>query len=117
MKSVDCSSVWRDVPRASERWQTPPRKTLAELHNLMDETKTVRRLLKNVVNSEGRDMIFPSRKQSVLVFAIVNQSQARLNADHQGLCESAGGRLDPIANLRRFATSQFARPHVPAATP
>jgi len=45
MKSVGCSSVFRDVPRASERWQTLPRETLAELHNLMDETNTVRRSL------------------------------------------------------------------------
>ena len=37
---------FRNVTRASERWQTLSRKKLAELDGLMDGIKTVRRLLK-----------------------------------------------------------------------
>jgi MerR family redox-sensitive transcriptional activator SoxR len=36
---------FRDVPRASERWQTMSRKKLAELDTLMNGIKTMRRLL------------------------------------------------------------------------
>src|SRR5260370_36478746 len=40
---------FRDVTRASERWQTLSRKKLAELDGLMDGIKTVRRLLKKMM--------------------------------------------------------------------
>ena len=40
---------FRNVTRASERWQTLSRKKLAELDGLMDGIKTVRRLLKKLM--------------------------------------------------------------------
>src|SRR5258708_1213055 len=40
---------FRNFPRASERWQTLSRKKLAELDGLMDGIKTVRRLLKKMM--------------------------------------------------------------------
>src|SRR5216683_1951743 len=41
----------RDVTRASQRWQTLSRKKLAELDGLMDGIKTVRRLLKKMMQN------------------------------------------------------------------
>src|ERR1700739_3841482 len=40
---------FRNVTRASERWRTLSRKKLAELENLMNGIKTVRRLLKKMM--------------------------------------------------------------------
>ena len=42
---------FRNVTRASERWQTLSRKKLAELDGLMDGIKTVRRLLKQMMQN------------------------------------------------------------------
>jgi MerR family redox-sensitive transcriptional activator SoxR len=42
---------FRSVTRASERWQTLSRKKLAELDGLMDGIKTVRRLLKKMMQN------------------------------------------------------------------
>jgi len=42
---------FRNVTRASERWQTLSRKKLAELDGLMDRIKTVRRLLKKMMRN------------------------------------------------------------------
>ena len=42
---------FRNVTRASERWQTLSRKKLAELEGLMDGIKTVRRLLKKMMQN------------------------------------------------------------------
>jgi len=42
---------FRDVTRASERWQTLSRKKLAELDALMDGIKTMRRLLKKMMQN------------------------------------------------------------------
>ena len=42
---------FRNVTRASERWQTLSRKKLAELDGLMDGIKTVRRLLKKMMQN------------------------------------------------------------------
>jgi DNA-binding transcriptional MerR regulator len=42
---------FRNVTRASERWQTLSRKKLAELDGLMDRIKTVRRLLKKMMQN------------------------------------------------------------------
>lgn len=40
---------FRNVTRASQRWQTLSRKKLAELNGLMDGIRTVRRLLKKMM--------------------------------------------------------------------
>jgi MerR family redox-sensitive transcriptional activator SoxR len=42
---------FRDVTRASERWQTLSRKKLAELDALMNGIKTMRRLLKKMMQN------------------------------------------------------------------
>jgi MerR family transcriptional regulator, redox-sensitive transcriptional activator SoxR len=42
---------FRNVTRASERWQTLSRKKLGELDRLMDGIKTVRRLLKKMMQN------------------------------------------------------------------
>ncbi len=42
---------FRNVTRASQRWQTLSRKKLAELDGLMDGIKTVRRLLKKMMQN------------------------------------------------------------------
>ena len=42
---------FRKVTRASERWQALSRKKLAELGGLMEEIKTMRRLLKKVMQN------------------------------------------------------------------
>jgi MerR family redox-sensitive transcriptional activator SoxR len=42
---------FRNVTRPSERWQTLSRKKLAELDGLMDGIKTVRRLLKKIMQN------------------------------------------------------------------
>jgi len=42
---------FRNVARASERWQALSRKKLAELDGLMDGIKTVRRLLKKMMQN------------------------------------------------------------------
>ena len=42
---------FRNVTRASERWQTLSRKKLAELESLMEGIKTVRRLLKKMMQN------------------------------------------------------------------
>jgi MerR family transcriptional regulator, redox-sensitive transcriptional activator SoxR len=42
---------FRNVTRASERWQTLSRKKLAELDGLMNGIKTMRRLLKNMMQN------------------------------------------------------------------
>jgi DNA-binding transcriptional MerR regulator len=42
---------FRNATRASERWQTLSRKKLAELEGLMDGIKTVRRLLKKMMQN------------------------------------------------------------------
>ena len=42
---------FRNFTRASERWQTLSQKKLAELEGLMDGIKTVRRLLKKMMQN------------------------------------------------------------------
>src|ERR1700719_1797556 len=42
---------FRNVTRASERWQALSRKKLAELDGLMDGIRTMRRLLKNMMQN------------------------------------------------------------------
>jgi DNA-binding transcriptional MerR regulator len=48
---------FRNVTRASERWHTLSRKKLAELDGLMDGIKTVRRLLKTMMQNSRCDTL------------------------------------------------------------
>jgi MerR family transcriptional regulator, redox-sensitive transcriptional activator SoxR len=65
---------FRDVTKASERWQKLSRRKLAELEGLMDGIKTMRRLLEKMMRScrcESLDQcgkgIFRSRRGDVTV--------------------------------------------------
>jgi DNA-binding transcriptional MerR regulator len=75
---------FRNVTEASERWRTLSRKKLAELDQLMDGIKTVRRLLKKMMQKchchtldQCGKGIFQSRCADVPVKSAVNRRHGR----------------------------------------
>ncbi len=107
MRPDSCSSVFRNVARASERWQKLSRRKLAELDVLMDGTKTVRHLLKKMMQNCRCDTldqcgkgIFRNRRGGFVVKSLLanpRQADRYSPSNHHSRTSSQSSQLSQLA--------------------